>query len=47
MGKAKKKSFAELVRENKRELLQDPAAMRAIEERIEEKLEKKRLAQAK
>ncbi|MBM7587981.1 hypothetical protein JOC86_004556 [Bacillus pakistanensis] len=38
----KRRSLAELVSENKRQLLKDRAAM----ERIEERLEKKRLSKA-
>jgi hypothetical protein len=43
MRKLKKRSFDELVSENKQQLLKDHAAM----ERIEDRLEKKRLAKAK
>ncbi|AGK53883.1 FbpB family small basic protein [Bacillus sp. 1NLA3E] len=37
MRKPRKRSFAELVSENKRQLLSDHAAMEKIEARIEEK----------
>lgn len=37
MRKPRKRSFAELVSENKRQLLSDRAAMEKIENRIEEK----------
>ncbi|SFA89021.1 Fur-regulated basic protein B [Bacillus sp. cl95] len=37
MRKPRKRSFAELVLENKRQLLKDQAAMDKIEERLEEK----------
>ncbi|MFE8699306.1 FbpB family small basic protein [Cytobacillus sp. FJAT-54145] len=37
MRKPRKRSFAELVSENKRQLLKDQAALEKIEERIEEK----------
>lgn len=37
MRKPRKRSFAELVSENKRQLLSDRAAMEKIETRIEEK----------
>jgi hypothetical protein len=37
MRKPRKRSFAELVQENKRQLLKDRAAMDKIEERLEEK----------
>ncbi|KAB7708219.1 FbpB family small basic protein [Bacillus aerolatus] len=47
MRKMQRKSFAELVKENKRELLDNPDAMKAIEERLEERLEMKRFGQAK
>lgn len=43
MTKRKKLSFAELVKENKLQLLRDQAVM----EKIEEKLEKRHLSQAK
>lgn len=42
MRKPRKRSFAELVLENKRQLLRDQAAM----DKIEERLEKKRLNKA-
>ncbi|MEW9110551.1 MAG: FbpB family small basic protein [Cytobacillus gottheilii] len=42
MRKPRKRSFAELVSENKRQLLKDQAAM----EKIEAKLEQKRLNRA-
>ncbi|KAB2335752.1 FbpB family small basic protein [Cytobacillus gottheilii] len=42
MRKPRKRSFAELVSENKRQLLKDQAAM----EKIEAKLEQKRLNKA-
>jgi Fur-regulated basic protein B len=42
MRKPRKRSFAELVSENKRQLLRDQAAM----EKIEAKLEQKRLNKA-
>lgn len=41
--KPRKRSFSELVLENKRQLLQDQEAL----EKIEERLEKKRLGQAR
>ncbi len=44
MRRKQRKSFAELVKENKSELLRNPAAMREIEERLEERLEIKRSA---
>ncbi|MEH7126306.1 FbpB family small basic protein [Bacillus sp. JJ1532] len=37
MRKPRKRSFAELVSENKRQILKDQAAMEKIEERLEEK----------
>ncbi|MBA4538576.1 FbpB family small basic protein [Bacillus aquiflavi] len=37
MRKPRKRSFAELVLENKRQLLKDREALEKIEERIEEK----------
>jgi hypothetical protein len=37
MRKPRKRSFAELVLENKSQLLKDSAAMEKIEQRIEEK----------
>ncbi|WP_442600270.1 FbpB family small basic protein [Neobacillus sp. D3-1R] len=37
MRKPRKRSFAELVLENKRQLMKDRDAMERIEERIEEK----------
>ncbi|NMD70482.1 FbpB family small basic protein [Bacillus sp. DNRA2] len=37
MRKPRKRSFAELVSENKRQLLNDRVAMEKIEDRIEEK----------
>lgn len=43
MRKPRKRSFSELVLENKRQLLQDQEAL----EKIEERLEKKRLGQAR
>ena len=43
MNKRKKRSFEELVKENKLQLLRDLAAM----EKIEERLEKKHLSKAK
>lgn len=42
MRKPRKRSFAQLVSENKRQILSDQAAM----EKIEERLEKKRLHKA-
>ncbi|HJV17530.1 MAG TPA: FbpB family small basic protein [Bacillales bacterium] len=42
MRKPRKRSFAELVSENKTQLLKDQAAM----ERIEQRIEKKRLGKA-
>lgn len=42
MRKPRKRSFAELVSENKRQLLKDQAAL----EKIEERLEKKHLSKA-
>lgn len=44
MRKIRRKSFADLVKENKIELLNNPAAMKEIEERLEERLEMKRSA---
>jgi Fur-regulated basic protein B len=38
--KRKKRSFEELVKENKLQLLRDPAAMERIEERLEKHLSK-------
>ncbi|MBM7650112.1 hypothetical protein JOC78_003096 [Bacillus ectoiniformans] len=46
MRKMRKKSFADLVKENKQELMGDAEAMRLLEEKIEERLELK-LKQAK
>ncbi|MGG0719676.1 FbpB family small basic protein [Robertmurraya massiliosenegalensis] len=43
MRKPRKRSFSELVSENKRQLLQDQEAI----EKIEQRLEKKRLGQAR
>lgn len=43
MTSRKKRSFTELIKENKLLLLRDPAAM----EKIEERLEKKHLSKAK
>lgn len=43
MRKPRKRSFSELVLENKRQLMQDQEAL----EKIEERLEKKRLGQAR
>jgi hypothetical protein len=37
MRKPRKRSFAELVSENKRQIMRDLAAMERIEERLEEK----------
>ncbi|WP_116429483.1 FbpB family small basic protein [Klebsiella pneumoniae] len=37
MRKIRKRSFAELVSENKRQILKDQAAMEKIEARVEEK----------
>ncbi|UII54126.1 FbpB family small basic protein [Cytobacillus spongiae] len=37
MRKPRKRSFAELVQENKRQLLKDEAALDRIEKRLEEK----------
>ncbi|MBY0120523.1 FbpB family small basic protein [Bacillus sp. S/N-304-OC-R1] len=37
MRKPRKRSFAELVLENKRQILKDQEAMERIEERLEEK----------
>lgn len=37
MTKRKKRSFEELVKKNKLELLRDPAAIEKIEERLEKK----------
>ena len=42
MGKRKKRSFTELVNENKLQILRDQAAI----EKIEERLEKKHLSKA-
>ncbi|MEK4029941.1 MULTISPECIES: FbpB family small basic protein [Bacillaceae] len=42
MRKRQRKSFAELVKENKSELLRNPTAMKEIEERLEERLEIRR-----
>ncbi|OZI11844.1 FbpB family small basic protein [Bacillus sp. FJAT-42315] len=47
MRKARKMTFADLVKENKRELMNNPAAMKAIEDRLAEKHERKLLSQAK
>ncbi|WBL13193.1 FbpB family small basic protein [Sutcliffiella sp. NC1] len=41
MGKFKKRSFEELVLENKKQLLQDEEALKKIEARLEEKILKK------
>ncbi len=46
MRKPRKKSFSDLVNENKRQLMMDPEAMDAIEERIESRLEIKRMDKA-
>ncbi|MCP3740955.1 FbpB family small basic protein [Rossellomorea sp. BNER] len=46
MRKPRKKSFADLVQENKRALMLDKEAMDAIEERIETRLEIKRMEKA-
>lgn len=37
MTKRKKRSFTELVKENKRQLLRDPALIEKIEKKLEEK----------
>jgi hypothetical protein len=42
MRRPRKKSFADLVKENKKQLLLDPDAMDAIEERIDARFEIKR-----
>jgi hypothetical protein len=42
MRRPRKKSFADLVKENKRQLLLDQDAMNAIEERIDARFEIKR-----
>ncbi|WP_338754217.1 FbpB family small basic protein [Bacillus sp. FJAT-52991] len=47
MRKTRKMTFADLVKENKRELLSNPVAMKAIEDRLEEKHERKLLSSAK
>ncbi|MFK2825160.1 FbpB family small basic protein [Bacillus sp. B190/17] len=47
MRKIQRKSFSELVKENKRELLEDPIAMKVIEERLEARLEMRRFREAK
>ena len=41
MAKFKKRSFEELVMENKKQLLQDEVALQKIEDRLEEKILKK------
>ncbi|WP_175989348.1 FbpB family small basic protein [Bacillus sp. Marseille-Q1617] len=42
MRRPRKKSFADLVKENKKQLLLDEDAMNAIEERIDARFEVKR-----
>ncbi|MEL3972207.1 FbpB family small basic protein [Rossellomorea oryzaecorticis] len=42
MRRPRKKSFADLVKENKKQLLHDQDAMNAIEERIDARFEIKR-----
>lgn len=44
--KMKKKSFHELVKENKQALLRDQQAMDALEERLEARLERRRMEKA-
>ncbi|WP_456271241.1 FbpB family small basic protein [Bacillus sp. AK031] len=46
MRKPRKKSFADLVNENKKALMMDAEAIDAIEERIESRLEIKRMNKA-
>ncbi|WP_421384989.1 FbpB family small basic protein [Bacillus salacetis] len=46
MRKPRKKSFADLVIENKKALMMDAEAIDAIEERIESRLEIKRMDKA-
>ncbi|MEI5907912.1 FbpB family small basic protein [Bacillus spongiae] len=46
MRKLRKKSFADLVNENKRALMSDSKAMDEIEERIEARYEIKRMEKA-
>jgi hypothetical protein len=46
MRKPRKKSFADLVNENKQALMMDAEAINAIEERIESRLEIKRMDKA-
>ncbi|TYR72754.1 FbpB family small basic protein [Rossellomorea vietnamensis] len=46
MRKPRKKSFADLVNENKQALMMDAEAINAIEEKIESRLEIKRMDKA-
>jgi hypothetical protein len=46
MRKPRKKSFADLVNENKKALMMDAEAINAIEERVESRLEVKRMNKA-
>ncbi|EDL65760.1 FbpB family small basic protein [Bacillus sp. SG-1] len=46
MRKPRKKSFTDLVNENKKALMMDAEAMDVIEERIESRLEIKRMDKA-
>ncbi len=46
MRRNRRKTFEELVMENKQQLLSDQAAIERIEERLEQRLEIRRLEQA-
>jgi Fur-regulated basic protein B len=46
MRRPRKKSFSDLVKENKRQLMMDQEALDAIEERIDARLEIKRIDKA-
>ncbi|WP_335868958.1 FbpB family small basic protein [Bacillus sp. 2205SS5-2] len=46
MRKPRKRSFSDLVQENKRALMKDDVAMNAIEERIDARYEIKRVKKA-
>ncbi|MFD2682311.1 FbpB family small basic protein [Bacillus seohaeanensis] len=46
MRRPRKKSFSDLVKENKRQLMMDKEALDAIEERIDARLEIKRIDKA-
>ncbi|MFB9762386.1 MULTISPECIES: FbpB family small basic protein [Bacillaceae] len=46
MRRNRRKTFEELVMENKQQLLSDQAAIEQLEERLEQRLELRRLEQA-